>query len=296
VVAARNARALETLAEEIRAGGGAVLVVATDVTDVGAVERLADRAVQHFGRIDTWVNNAAVSMYGTFEQTPVEEMRRQVDVNYWGAVHGFKAAIPRMKATGGGTVMAVASALADFAIPLQSTYCAAKHALRGLTEALRIELLHERVPIDVVLIKPPSVDTPFFRHALTHTGYLPKPIAPVYDPAVIAKRIVLAAQDPRREVMVGGAAQLFAFIHRNAPRLFEWQQARSGFEGQLTDVPKPPEGPTNFFHALDEPGETRPNGNGWKASWVMWLEEHPKTTAAAGAALLGAAAAWRRRR
>lgn len=290
VVAARTERALESLAKEIRADGGQALVVVTDVTDPAAVERLADAAEARFGRIDTWINVAALSFYATFEDATVEEMRRQVEVNYWGHVHGFKAALPRMKASGGGVVMSVASALADFAIPLQSTYCASKHALRALTEALRIELLHAGTPIDVVLIKPPSVDTPFFRHAKTKTGYLPKPVAPVYDPAVIADRMVKAAERPRREVMIGGAPQAFALIHRLAPRLYEWHQAKYGFDGQLTDQPKGPDGPSNFDAPLDEPGATRVQGNAWKGSWVMWLEEHPKTTAAAGIALAGLAA------
>jgi NAD(P)-dependent dehydrogenase (short-subunit alcohol dehydrogenase family) len=190
--------------------------------------------------------------------------------------------------------MCVASALADFAIPLQGTYCASKHALRALTESLRIELAHAGVPIAVVLVKPPSVDTPFFHHARTKTGFLPKPVAPVYDPVVVAKRIVEAAERPRREIMVGGAAQLFAAVHRVAPRLYEWHQARFGISGQQTGVPKGVDGPSNFLAPLPEAGATRVTGEGWKASWVMWLEEHPKA-AVAGAVAAGAAiAAWRR--
>jgi short-subunit dehydrogenase len=294
VLAARNTRALETLAAEIRARGGRAIAVPTDVADPAAVQRLAHAAVETFGRIDTWVNNAAVSFYATFEQAALAEMRRQMDVNYWGNVHGFKSAIPYMRREGGGVLISVASALSDFAIPLQGTYCASKHALRALTESLRIELKHEGLPISVVLIKPPSVDTPFFQHARTRAGVLPKPVAPVYDPAVIAKRIVMAAEAPRREVMIGGAAQLFAFVHRHAPRLFEWHQATFGVRGQLTDEPKAVEGPSNFFTPLDEPGAVRAEGKAWKTSWVMWLEEHPKTTAAGAVAAAAAIAAWRR--
>lgn len=295
VLAARNARALETLAREIRRQGGQALAVPTDVTDYEAVERLAAAAVERFGRIDTWVNNAAVSFYATFEEASIPEMRRQVEVNYWGNVHGFKAALPHMKASG-GVWISVASALADFAIPLQGTYCAVKHALRALTESVRIEFRHAGIPIDVVLVKPPSVDTPFFEHALTKTGYLPKPVAPVYDPGVIAKRIVMAAEKPGREIMVGGAAQFFAFVHRRAPGLYEWHQARFGFQGQQTKTPKPANGPTNFYAPLEEEGAIREQGNAWKVSWVMWLEEHPKTATLAGAALLAAAAGWQRAR
>ncbi len=296
VLAARNARALESLAEEIRAKGGRALPIPTDVTDFAAVERLAAAAVEHFGRLDTWVNNAAVSYYATFEQATLDEMRRQVEVNFWGNVHGFKAALPLMKATG-GVWISVASALSDFAIPLQGTYCAVKHALRALTESVRIEFKHAGVPIDVVLIKPPSVDTPFFEHALTRTGYLPKPVAPVYDPAVIAKRILMAAERPQREVMIGGAAQFFSLVHRYAPRLFEWHQARFGFQGQMTERPKSADGLSNFYAPLDEPGAVRQQGNAWKASWVMWLEEHPKTATLAGSALLAATAVgWQRAR
>ena len=285
VAAARNREGLETLVAEIRDAGGRAIAVPTDVGDPEAVERLAEAAEEAFGRIDIWVNNAALSFYATFEDATVAEMRRQFEVNYWGNVHGIKAALPRLRRAGGGVIMSVASALSDFAIPLQSTYCATKHALRALTEALRIELAAAGEPIAVVLIKPPSVDTPFFRHAKTKIGVLPRPVWPVYDPAVIARRIVRAAEHPTREVMVGGAPQLFRAIHTLAPRLYEWHQARFGSQGQRTEVPKGPCGPSNFEAPLREPGQVRQAGDGWRASWVMWLEEHPRTTLTAAAAL-----------
>ncbi len=296
VAAARNVEGLETLVAAIRDAGGRAIAVPTDVADPDAVERLADAAEDAFGRIDTWINNAALSFYARFEDATLAELRHQFDVNYWGNVHGFKAAIPRMRRSGGGVVMSVASALSDFAIPLQANYCATKHALRALTEALRIELAAACDPIDVVLIKPPSVDTPFFRHARTRMGVLPKPVWPVYDPAVIARRIVRAAEHPTREVMVGGAPQLFKAIHTLAPTLYEWHQARHGIRGQLTEVPKRLDDPSNFDAPVREPGRARETGDGWRASWVMWLEEHPGVAMTAAATLAAAATAVARSR
>lgn len=297
VAASRNAEALETLVTQIRRFGGRAIAVPTDVTRPEEVERLAETAEEHFGRIDTWVNNAAVSFYATFEQASIEEMRHQMEVNYWGYIYGIKAALPRLKKAGGGTVILVTSALSDFAIPLQGTYCAAKHALRAIAESLRIELKHDQAPIHVSLIKPPSVDTPFFRHARTKLGVLPKPVAPVYDPWVIAEEIVRAAgsENPPRELLVGGAPKFFSLIHQVAPSLFEWHQARFGYQGQMTKTPKGVEEENNFYAPVEEEGAERDTGKGWKVSWVQWLQDHPKAAAAAGVAAAAAVVAVRRR-
>lgn len=288
VLAARNERALETLADDIRAEGGRALAVATDVRDPAQVERLAQRAIDHFGRIDTWVNNAAIGHYGTVETTPLPEMHAVFDTVYWGTVHGIKAALARMKATG-GVIINVASVVADLPVPLQSSYVAAKHAVKGFTNSLRIELMHAHVPISLVLIKPPSVDTPFFENARSRMGVAAKPIPPVYDPSVVARTIVHSAEHPRREVAIGGIGKLLVSMHALSPKRFEEQQALAGFQAQLTDRPKAvgQDDLTESYQAGRH--QVRQAGSGWKVSWVMWLEEHPKTTAAAGLALAGAA-------
>lgn len=296
VLAARGKQALETLASEIRRGGGRAVAVPTDVSDMDAVDRLAEQAITSFGRIDTWVNNAGVSLYACFEESPLVEMRRVMEVNYWGTVHGLKAAIPRMTASGGGTIICVGSALSDAGVPLQGAYVASKHAIAGLTASVRQELMHAGLPISLSLIKPSSVDTPLFRHARTRLGVEPQGIPPVYDPAVMARAIVHCATRPERELLVGGAGELFSLAERVAPRLLDWQQSRMGIEAQRTDRPKGPEAPCNLFEPMEEDGEVRLHGRAWRVSWVTWMRQHPRTAMAATALALISVAGSRRRR
>ena len=284
VLAARNREALEALAADIRREGGRAAVVPTDVADAEAVERLAEAAVEQFGRIDTWVSNAGIALYSRFEDQTVEEMRRIMEVHFWGTVHGFKAALPRMKAQGSGTVICVGSVLSDAAVPLQSAYVAAKHAIKGLTASIRQELLHEDLPIQVCVIKPTSMDTPLFEHAKTRLGVEPRGIAPLYDPVLVARAIAHCCEKPERELLVGGSGELFSLLEHVAPRVLDWQQSRMGYASQRTDVPKSENAPSNLFHPVAEPGRSRVKNSGWRVSWVTWMREHPRTTMA-GAAL-----------
>jgi short-subunit dehydrogenase len=165
VLAARNKDALEEAASEIELMGGRASVVVTDVSHWPQVENLAKSTVDQFGRIDTWINNAAISEYSTFDDMTIEEIDQIIKVDLLGTIYGAKAALPVLKAQDQGTIMNVGSALSDRAIPLQSMYCASKHGIRGFTDALRIELEQERSNVDVTLIQPASVNTPFFEHA-----------------------------------------------------------------------------------------------------------------------------------
>ena len=161
VLAARNERDLVIAVDDIRAHGGRAVYHVADVADPAQVQGIADTAMREFNQVDTWVNNAGVAVYGRLTQVHLEDMRRQFDVNYWGQVYGSLAAVPLL-ARQGGTLINVASALADRAIPLQGNYCAAKHALKAFTDALRMELEEEGSPISVTLVKPGSIDTPLF--------------------------------------------------------------------------------------------------------------------------------------
>ena len=219
-VAARNADALRSLVDEVRRLGSGAVAVPTDVADYAQVEALADRAVQEYGRIDTWVNNAAVSAYGTVEQMTPEEIRRVIEVNLLGAVHGMKAALPHLQATGDGVLINVSSALGKRAVPLQAAYCAAKHGIVGFAEALRLELAHAGSRVTVVDVLPASINTPLFRHARSRLGVLPMPIPPVYEPRVVANAIVGAAEHPVREVFAGFAGRLMALGQRIRNALF----------------------------------------------------------------------------
>lgn len=238
VLAARNAEALDTLAAEVERIGGLALAVPADVTDYGQVAGLAARAAERFGRIDTWVNLAAVSSYGTVEQMDLDDLRRVIEVNLLGQIHGMKAALPYLRGSG-GTIVNVSSTLGKRAVPLQAAYCAAKHGVVGFGEALRLELRSERVPVNVVDVLPSSINTPLFEHARSKIGVLPAPIPPIYEPRVVADAIVAVAQRPVRQVFVGGAGRLLDAAQRLSPGLVDRLLLGPGriVERQRTDRP-----------------------------------------------------------
>jgi glycogen debranching enzyme/short-subunit dehydrogenase len=260
VVAARDAQALETLASEIRRDGGVCLPIEVDVTNRAEVRALAEEAATQFGKIDVWVNNAAVSMYGHLWDVPLDEARRLMDVNYWGQVHGSLAALEFMRESG-GILINVASGEADRALPLQGMYAAAKQAVRAFTDALRMEIEEARIPIAVCMIKPSSIDTPLFEHSWTAYEHLPRPPAPVYAPESVAKAILACCQRPRREVVVGGAAKLLAVAGDVAPSLVDRVMERTLMEhSQVSDVPAIPRG-NNLWQPR---GDGHERGRTWK--------------------------------
>ena len=290
---ARGSQALGTLATEVERIGGEILTVAADVADWPAVERAAAETVERFGRIDTWVNNAAVSVYATIEDLSIDELHRVTEVNYLGQVHGVKAALPHLRAAGGGTIINVGSALSERAVPLQSAYCAAKHAIKGFTEALRVEMAREDSGIDVVLVEPSSMNTPLFGHARSKVGLRPVPIPPIYEPRVTAMAIVHAAERPVAVIATGGASKLFTVVERLNPRLLDWWQLRgdSGVRDQLGK--EPDDGQDNLEKPIQTDGSvTGRFGRSAKASSVYTelFELHPERKTIAVAAALGALA------
>jgi short-subunit dehydrogenase len=298
VVAARNEEALTEVAAQVERLGGKAEPVVTDVAEPDQVERLAERAMERFGRIDTWVNNAAVSIYGTVEQLEPDEMERLVRVNLLGQMYGSKAAIARMKPRGTGSIINVGSALSERAIPLQSAYVASKHGVQGFTEALRLELLHEDAGIDVVLILPSSMNTPLFNFARSKLGVQPMPVPPVYEPRVVAEAICHAAEHGGREIVVGGWGKLLIAGQWLSPSLLDRYMLQGGraFEQQKTQ--RPDDHRDNLFDASTGPGATTGQfGEGSKSTslYTTHLELHPnRKRLTAGALLLGALALIRR--
>jgi NAD(P)-dependent dehydrogenase (short-subunit alcohol dehydrogenase family) len=219
VLAARGRSALDAAAGEVQAAGGTALVVPTDVADFEQVQALAQVAVERFGRIDTWVNAASVSLYGSMIDLAVPDIARLVQVNLMGQVHGVKAALPVMRGQGGGTIIAVSSGLGARAVPLQVPYCASKRAVIGLMEGLRMEERRANSGVVLTTVLPSSVNTPLFDHAPSAMGVRPAPIPPVYDPGVVAEAIVFAARHPRRDIYVGAAARQLDLLERVSPGL-----------------------------------------------------------------------------
>ncbi|MGC4852436.1 SDR family oxidoreductase [Micromonospora sp. DT4] len=290
VLAARSEQALRQVAQRCRQLGGQALTVPTDVTDLESVQHLAERAVVEFGRVDAWVNNAAVSAVGLFDEIPVAEFRRVLEVNLLGTVHGIKAALPHLEAAGGGVLVNNASVLAEVAMPYQSAYNAAKHGIRGLADTLRQELrVTGRGQISVCTVLPATIDTPFFRHAANHSGRELVPPPPVYPPEVVAETIVRLLRRPRREAYAGGAARLIGVQWRLAPALVErtlgWYAHRTQFgPGARLDSTG------NVFHA---DGQASRDG-GWHGRRRQLVRMTAFGLAAAGTAV-GTMAAMNRR-
>ena len=259
VLASRNENDLRTAVEDIHHHGGEAVHVVADVADPGDVERIAEAAIRAFGRIDTWVNNAGVALYGRILELDLEDMRRQFDVLYWGVVHGCRTAVPHLSEDGGALIN-VASVLADRSVPLQGNYCAAKHAVKGFTDTLRMELEADGLPISVTLIKPTSIDTPLFDKAKTLMEVEPQPVPPVYAPEIVAQAILDCAQKPVRELNVGGAGRAMTVITGLAPRASDLVLEKAGFDKQKTDIPA--RGRDNLFTPLSYDGGER--GRNWQ--------------------------------
>lgn len=298
ILAARSEQALQEAAKEVERVGGTAHVQVTDVGEWAQVEALAQAAVDRFGRIDTWVNNAATNVYAMVEQTTIEEIERVIQVNLVGAIYGMKAAVPQMRRQGQGTIINVGSVESRRAVPLQAPYVAAKQGLKGFTDTLRMELQHERAGIAVTLVLPASINTPLFTHARSKLGTKPHPIPPIYEPQVVAEAIAFLAERPRREVIVGGAGKLLTVGERLAPALVDRYMVSKGrmFEQQKSG--EPDDGEDNLFAPIDAK-ESASGEFGQKskssAPFTRYLELHPnRERAFAGGLLLGALVLVRR--
>jgi short-subunit dehydrogenase len=235
VLTARNADALERLAEEITADpstDGTATFVAADVADESALRHVADVAASEFGRIDTWVNGAGVSLYGRLTDVSWDDQRRLFETNFWGVVAGSRVAVERMRHDGGALIN-IGSTSSDRAVPLQGMFSASKHALKAFTDALRMEVEHDELPLSVTLVKPHAVDTPIAEHA---KNYLPNEPAslppPVYAPEVVAETILHCAEHPVRDVFAGGGGKLVSVLANLAPRLTDKLMEKTVFTAQ----------------------------------------------------------------
>jgi short-subunit dehydrogenase len=218
VLAARSESELNEAVARIASRGGRATAIAADVTSESDVAGIAAHALREFGRIDTWVNNAGLGMYGRLVDQPVEDKRRLFDVNFWSVVYGCKAAVNAMRGAG-GVIINIGSEVSDRAVPLLGIYSASKHAVRAYTDTLRMELEHDKVPIWVSLVKPGPIDTPFPQHAANYMEREPKHAPPVYPPEEVARAILKCAETPIREVTVGGVPRLQIALATIAPRL-----------------------------------------------------------------------------
>jgi short-subunit dehydrogenase len=255
---ARGTQGLEAAAAEVEQRGGKALALPLDMADPDAVEAAAERVENHFGPIDIWVNCAMATIFAPFHRISPQEYRRATEVTYLGFVYGTMAALKRMRPRNRGTIVQVGSALAYRAVPLQSAYCGAKFAIRGFTDSLRTELMHDGVDINLVMVQMPALNTPQFDWARNKMSRRPRPIAPVFQPEIAAKAILYAACSKRREVWVGRSSVKAILANKFVPGLLDRYLAKTAYGGQLTQEAAAPGQPDNLFDPV--PGDPHTHG------------------------------------
>jgi NAD(P)-dependent dehydrogenase (short-subunit alcohol dehydrogenase family) len=295
---ARGREALAATAREVEELGGRAVALSADVADAEAVERAAARVEEALGPPDVWINNAMTSVFSPIREATPEEFRRVTEVTYLGVVHGTQAALRRMMPRDRGVIVQVSSALAYRAIPIQSAYCAAKHAVRGFTESLRCELRHDRSRVQVTMVHLPAVNTPQFDWVRNHFARRPSPPDPLYQPEVAARAILFAVDHPRRDLYVGRMPVLALYAQRFLPGLTDRYLARTAWEGQLSTEPDDPTRESNLWRPVegDRGAHGRFDDRALGGSLQLWFTMHGRALAAAGAVggLLALMAARRR--
>lgn len=246
---ARDNPALEHAAKEVRELGGMALPISVDVANAEEVEAAAEHIEQELGAIDIWINAAMTTVFAPVSEISADEFRRATEVTYLGAVHGTLSALKRMRPRNRGTIVQVGSALAYRAIPLQAPYCASKFAIRGFTDALRVELLHERSKVHVTMVQLSAFNTPQFEWARNRLEGRPQPVPPIFQPELAARGVYWAAHHRRREVCVGFPAVKAIVANKWFPSLVDRVLAKQGYTGQVDTQPVPEERPDNLFEA-----------------------------------------------
>ena len=256
---ARNEQALNAAAAEIRGAGGDALVLPLDVADADAVERAADAVDAQWGRIDVWVNCAMATVFAPVADTTADEYRRVTEVTYLGYVHGTLAALRHMKPRNRGTIVQIGSALAYRSIPLQSAYCAAKAAIRGFTDSLRTELIHEGSAVRLTTLHLPAVNTPQSLRQRNKLPHQAQPVPPLFKPEAIADLVLWAADEAPREVLVGRPSVQAVWGHRLFPALLDLYLGKRGYKPQMLEKPNRQQGQDILFSTLSgDPGAHGP--------------------------------------
>jgi NAD(P)-dependent dehydrogenase (short-subunit alcohol dehydrogenase family) len=290
VVGARTREALDGAVADAERVGAEAIAVEADVTDRKQVEALVEAAVDRFGRIDTYVANAMVTVYAEAHDLAEDELRRVFDVNFFGGVYGYWAALPYLRVSR-GTFVQIASALSYRGIPLQAAYCSTKAALRTFFESARVEQEKQRSGVSISVILPGAINTPQFDRARQKLGLQPQPVPPIYQPEPFAEAVVHCCERPIRELPLGWGAQKLLWGQKLSPRAGDLVLLRNGWKGQHTDEPKPKDSPDNLFEPL--PGDPGAHGRFDDRSrpTTAWTWLRLKRGAIGGAVVAGAAGA-----
>ncbi|HEY9622887.1 MAG TPA: SDR family oxidoreductase [Crinalium sp.] len=275
-VSARTESALTSLVDEIAQFGGEAIAIPADVADFEQVKAIADKTVQHYGRLDTWVHAAATAVIARFEDVTPDEFKRVIDVNLMGQVYGAMAALPYLKQEGRGALIHISSVEARRSLPLQSSYSASKHGMEGFLDSLRVELQHDNIPISVTNVMPATINTPFYNKALTKLGVKPTGIPPYYQPELVADALLHVAEHPTRDIIVGDAGRALDVLQKVSPQLADTLLSLIAVDGQHTNVTKYESDPNNLYEPIQ--GYDRAEGDfGDKTlpSVLDWLDFHP---------------------
>ena len=295
VCAGRNPEALGSAVAEVEDGGGQALAVELDVASEDECHQLVERAVDRFGRIDSFVRSHMVSVYAEAPELRGDELRRVLDVNFLGSVYCLWAALPHLRESR-GSFIDVNSALAYRGIPLQAAYCASKAALRTFLESARVELQRQGADVDVCVLLPGAINTPHFERVRQRLGLQPQPVPPIYQPEAFAEVVLHCCQDPPRELPIGWGAQKALWGQKLAPRVVDRWLLRTGWSSQTTGEPKPVGSPDNLFETLPGDPGARGRFDAQAKARTVWttLRLHPTLATAAALIGLGGTAAVRR--
>jgi short-subunit dehydrogenase len=295
-IIARDPDRLQQTKTEVERLGGRALALPLDVADADKVDEAASQVEQEFGPIDIWVNNAMVTVFSPVKDMAADEYRRVTEVTYLGVVNGTLAALHRMLPRDHGKIVQVGSALAYRAIPLQSAYCGAKHAIQGFTESLRSELYHDKSNVSVTMVQMPALNTPQFDWTRNHLSNKPQPVPPIFEPEVAGEAIYWAAHHDRPEIYVGMPTEKAIWGNRVMPRLLDHYLANNGFKSQITNEPDDPNRPNNLYEPVKGDFEARGrfSDKAKPSSPQLWATLHrgpiaigAGIAAAAGLALFG---------
>ena len=286
---ARGRERLEAAKREIEDQGGKALVLPVDVSDADQVERAAERVESELGPISIWVNNAMTTIFAPFAEIQPDEYKRATEVTYLGCVYGTMAALKRMLARDQGAIVQVGSALAYRSIPLQSAYCAAKHAIVGFTDSLRCELIHRKSQVHLTVVHLPAMNTPQFSWCRTRLPRHPQPVPPIFQPEMAARAIYYAAHHKRREIFVGAPTVTAIYGQNIAPGFADWYLGTHGYQSQQTSQPVAPDRPDNLFEPVagDYAAHGIFSGEAKPSSVQSWMDLHRAPLAAVAAALIG---------
>src|SRR5690242_15391157 len=295
---ARGRDGLEAAKREVKELGGRALVLPCDVADARALESAVAQVERELGPIDIWINNAMVSVFSPVRLMEPEEYRRVTEVTYLGVVNGTLAALRRMLPRNRGTIVQIGSALAYRSIPLQSAYCAAKHAIVGFTDSLRCELIHDRSKVDLAIVHMPALNTPQFEWVKSRLKNKAQPVPPIFEPEVGARAVFWAAHHRRPEVYVGASTVEAIVGNKVAPRFLDGYLGRNGYDSQQTPEPETPDRRDNLWAAADSDRDHEAHGafdgRAHRYSVQLWADLHRKWLAiglgmSAGAALIAVA-------